>query len=549
MSQTAGAQLGIPGLPTPVGALAGGQLYSLSVADPVANAALLVGLVRGAVSAKRPLALLCEAPARVAQDLGDAGLDVRRLHQRRQLRLFALADAQTLLSRVGPAQLLDEVDHFGFGAGSLVVVVPADAAFSWEPGALARFVSIYQGWARVQDATMLFVFSTGELPVGRAEAIASAVPQAVAGLAHLHRDEAQTWIWETRHWHRAESAARHVQRLQRGGDGGLMPVPDALAELEAWTRTAASAPDRERVYATEIAAEGRRDWPPEWVIAHDGQHLEDLSAGAVAATCLIDAADIQQFQNLARRVHRLRRRAGRALKIIVRESGTRLRYGQTHVLLSLGATAVLNADLRRAAVLEQLAAMSGRLYVGQIPADFDAAFAAAMPPLLSGYQPVPDFTVALHRGLERARSSGLQCVLLRCFVSDELPIIEALRVCRPVRPGDVCTADAQSVYLFLDACAPPDVDAALQRIMRRPVAQWSSGQLRFVGFDAMRAELTDLERRHAETPFPDHRFGLRQATQRPDAGASRAATDAVRSGIERSVQQAPLALHALAKGS
>ena len=63
---------------------------------------------------------------------------------------------------------------------------------------------------------------------------------------------------------------------------------------------------------------------------------------ATAATCVLDAGRPQEFRPLAHHVHELRKRRGRALKIIVRQTRTPLRHGQESILLTAGANLILD---------------------------------------------------------------------------------------------------------------------------------------------------------------------------------------------------------------
>jgi cellulose biosynthesis protein BcsE len=266
----------------------------------------------------------------------------------------------------------------------------------------------------------------------------------------------------------------------------------------------------------------------------------------VAATCLLDLSDLQQFRALARLVYRLRRQRGRGLKILVREQGLRLRQGQANLLLALGANGILTAQTGSAALAARLEQASSEIFIRPIFDDFESAFISAMPPAVAGYQAPPRFVTLARDATRRARSGGLDCALVRFFLLPNVTPLEALQQLRILRPGDLCTADEQSVYLFLFACWQEDVDRAVENILRRPVEQLFEGQIRSVAAEAVLAELADLSVRTAQQPARNLTVALAAVPlESPASETRRVASSALRPEARKSgrrVRPAPLRL-------
>jgi hypothetical protein len=83
------SDIGIEGLPAPLGALPLGNLYALSAPDAALAEALTICATRAALAARRRIALVVRDPATTAAALSCAGIDVVRAHKRGGLRLFA----------------------------------------------------------------------------------------------------------------------------------------------------------------------------------------------------------------------------------------------------------------------------------------------------------------------------------------------------------------------------------------------------------------------------------------------------------------------------
>lgn len=532
--------LGIEALPAPHGRLQAGRVHALTL-PPALVQTVLLGVARQAVAARRKLVLLVDDPARLAAALVGEGVEVARLHQRGQLRLFAW-QAVADVRRVGAAQWLDELDHFGVAEQATVVVCPAGRLFQGNRRALTRGAQLYAGWARLRRAALLWLF-----PAETLEADPGAELQHLAApLAQCARitPGGGEWIWELRPG-RAPLPPElvRVHRLRQSAEGRLVALEDDARVHAHWASRVAAAPDRDQVFCTAPAAGGLAATPPRWQVLPQAQDVERATAAATAAICVLDLSDLQAFRGLAHLVQRMRARNGRGLRVLVRECGVRLRQGQQQLLLALGANAIVPRDLESAQLPAWIESGAGEVFMRPLFNDFESAFVGALPPAEGGYQPVAEFTQLARRSTERARAGGLDCALLRFFVPAALPPVEALRHVRPVRPGDLCTADDVSVYLFLFGCWQEDIEAALERILRRGAEQLFDGQIRSVAAEAILAELDDLAHRHAARPLRDYRNFLRAALTEaaPEVQApAPETTDARRSG--RRLQPAPLRL-------
>ncbi|RAF92279.1 cellulose biosynthesis protein BcsE, partial [Burkholderia multivorans] len=93
------------------------------------------------------------------------------------------------------------------------------------------------------------------------------------------------------------------------------------------------------------------------------------------------------------------------------------------------------------------------------------------------------------------------------------------RHCRPRRTGDVVTADAAHLYVFLFACEPTDADDALARIFDVPVDTLSDRVL-CLGQGSIETELHALKAEHRRAPVADYSDLF--ASPEPNGGAEAA---------------------------
>lgn len=502
-----GLPMGIAGLAAPVGCLQAGGAYALAVPAPLLDT-VLAGLTREALSAKRKLVLVSDDPAASAQQLAAQGIEIGRAVQRGGVRFLGMSkDGAAQMRRVGAMQWLDELDHYAVPRGGIVAVAPAQALFDWsQKRRLAAMARLYQAWAQVQEVSLLWLLPIDSRGTHHLGLLLAAVPRLDGAASIL--STGLDLVWETLRWRGLRKGHLPVYRLRQQDDGSLVTRQDDDALHAQWTQLIQNAKDRLIVYATEASVAGMRHLPTDWQILPSLHDVEQRALAAVAATCVLDLSDLQDFRGLAHSVHRLRSERGRGLQILIRERGLRLRHGQAQLLLALGANRILHADITPAELLASAPGEVREVFMRSVYADFESAFVGAMPTALGGYQTLPEFLARARGGLLRAGTAGLDCALLRFFLRPEVTPLDALKHMRTVRPGDLCTADDQSVYLFLFACWSDDIESAIDRIVRYPVEQLFEGQIRSVATDAILGELRDLEHRAATLLDSDYRPAL-----------------------------------------
>lgn len=491
------SDIGIDDLPAPLGELRARQLYALSVPDAGLAEALTVCAARSALAAKRRVALVVRDPAATAVALARGGIDAVRAHRRDGLRLFAWTPQSSRAARLGPAQLLDELDAFGCGSDTLAWLCPAHDALRWEPpAALAGFARLYHGWARMCRSSLVLLFGEHGAGEGYAQLLAAHYP-ALAGLALIHGDRRDA-CWETRHWAGVDTAeGPSLLRLQSTAEGRLTCPPDLTAEAEHWRRRIIEAPDRDVVY---VAAAAAHDAEPHWVVLADAAAIEHQAMDAVGATCLFAIGAAQELRPLAQRIHRLRRRCGRGVRLLVRECGYRLRHGQAQMLLTLGANAIIASGQRAA---EVLAAHRERPFARPLTADFETALRSALPPTVGGQRDAAAFAEQARTLTLRAQEAGLACALLSFRLGAGVSTAEVRARCRPTRSGDLFCTETDTLHLFLYACWPEDIDKALRHILTGRVDALFDDEVRNTEPTLILAALDSLAARAVRAPLVD----------------------------------------------
>jgi cellulose biosynthesis protein BcsE len=297
-------------------------------------------------------------------------------------------------------------------------------------------------------------------------------------LAVLYAEDGRHPIIEVQHWPRLSGpplrrqvyglVARRVGGRDKVGwqaDGSALAL-DAQLLLES--------SDVDRVMTVPVVAQTRFGPPAGWELFETVEALEAACRHAVAATVVLPYQGADDYAALAHRIHRLRRAHPRALKIIVRELGERLRHGQESVLLRLGANQVVYRDVSLSRLEQAVQESRERLYQRQPPADAQTLVDAIAPEPVRGYLPPQPFCATARRMLARALDAQLGHSLIRLRLRGAVAHLDALAALRFERDGDLVTATGDEVAIFLFGCQQADAHGTLSRLLSVKAADLAS---------------------------------------------------------------------------
>ncbi|KVN10711.1 MULTISPECIES: cellulose biosynthesis protein BcsE [unclassified Burkholderia] len=324
---------------------------------------------------------------------------------------------------------------------------------------------------------------------------------ACAGVAQLQRTHGEL-RWRVDFWRaRGAVATGELRALRFTGDGRLTAVPAAGAH--AARGDARLAFDEMRVVASRRVVE-RESWVPgDWDIVDDNAAVLDACDGAHAATAVLAFTGRAQLEALCATIHALRLRCGGALKIIVVERGEAMRHQFEQLALNLGANQVVARNLPFSRVLAVLRSLRGQLYARPVAADYRAALAASLGDTVLGYLPVGAFCSHARAVLERSAVLALSHTLVKLTLLPGVAHAHALRACTLRRAGDVLTADAQHLYLFLFACELADAHDVLGHLFGVPIERIAD-RVVHLAEESIEHELNALDAANRRAPIADY---------------------------------------------
>lgn len=412
---------------------------------------------------------------------------------------------------------LRALKRFGFRSNALYFVEGAERWLSWgDADALAREGRLLANWCAARRIALVLLLDLPGLRGAREredrtddfmseepvlQAGHSEFHGACAGVARMGRTHGEL-LWHVDFWRAGRALATGETRALRFAQDGRLSVAPEVADTQAQAMLRL-ARDESRVVATR-AVVARESWvPPEWEVVDDQQAAVAACVGAQAATVLLDYRDRSTLETLCAAVHTLRRECGRALKIVVVERREALRHQYELLLLSLGANLIIGRELPFSRMQSLLRSQQGQLDTRPVAVDYQAALAAALTDDVRGYLPVAAYCERVEAVLARGAVLDLPHVLAKITLLPDVAHVDALKQCAPRRAGDVVTADAANLYVFLFACRLPDAEIALGHIFTAPIDHLSDRVI-YLAEASIEREVQALAEANRRLPMPDY---------------------------------------------
>ncbi|MBA0036601.1 cellulose biosynthesis protein BcsE [Pantoea sp. BIGb0393] len=325
------------------------------------------------------------------------------------------------------------------------------------------------------------------------------------GLAHLEFQQ-DSWQYRINWWYAADKLlADRAIRLSYV-DNQFIAVNEAEQNIPL------SRNDENQFLAQEGVLEGAPPLSVQWQLFSDNDRVFSRAQQANAATVIFSLVHNQDINTLANMVHSLRRSRGSALKIVVREISTTLRYSDERLLLACGVNAIVPNAASLSRFLTTLEGIQGQQFSRHVPANLSALMQALQPLQQKGYLPLEAFCAAVQQLMSNTllpeNDKGLM-VALRPV--PQLKPEQILTLCKPRRFGDLVTLINDRIYLFLSSCRFNDLDIALKSIFSLPHDELFSN--RMVWFEDNQI-LSEAQKIRQLTPV-----ALRDVTEQPLAVA------------------------------
>jgi len=491
-------RLPITDLPGGVGEVPPGEVALLLCADPASREQLLLCLLAQTLARRRVTWVSGPTTASFA-----VGPGIRAAAWSQHLLPLAWTqDAETQLRQLEPMRLLRELASSGMRSRDLLVLDAMDPWLAEMPEHAALESGIDEAtqhllrWAKGHQGPVLALAPAhcrGQalLPLLAHNSLSRlAVLRVDGSTAHL---EVVRWgeAWRAR---APNQAADFLLDLRPAG-GWQCRRSTVLDPLDALT-----AEDAATIHATRSAVHDAPDTPAGWRVHASLEALLAAADDAVAATVVLAHDSPEAVVVLADAVYRLRRQHPHLLKIIVRETGPTLRKNGELALLRLGANAVVGRDTGFSHLAQLVGELRGQAYTQSQPANPTRTLQTLAPDPIQGYLAPREFCTAVERMLERTAGTQLEHSLVQMPLLPHVAHLDALLACQARRDGDVVSADARGLFIFLFGCPHRDVMTALESLFAIPCSELAQHVQIEPDASSQRLALARLRRATDESP-------------------------------------------------
>lgn len=226
--------------------------------------------------------------------------------------------------------------------------------------------------------------------------------------------------------------------------------------------------DSERIYISREAIGESTNVPKEMHIAEDNQNLISMLDSPRASTLIFSCASQDEVQQLALDCYRLRMKAGRQLKIIIRETQQCLRYADEKFLLRAGVNLISPVQVPQMRFMTQVEAIQGQMLTRSLPQNLDALLKYDVKFGSKGYLNNRDFVQYCTDVIASSTRSNVNFALIKLNLLPGMSAEECLRLCHIRRDGDVVTACNKALYVLFSAIRHNDIEVALNNIFEFP---------------------------------------------------------------------------------
>ncbi len=441
----------LPGLPDRQAEMRTGGLYWLACESPDTADRLCTQLLMSLPASAR--ALLVNA-AGASRDLLKAIPDE---YGPGHLTLF---DLPTMSPRRLIQALRQDVPRVRGGEGALWLIrVPHKGWDELLAQSLALWCSRAQDWLRSVGSTLLVV---GDTP-----------PPALLDILLRHNDNisglAQVYIAQ---------GARHLLVHFWSNDAGVNGPHDFLLldegsgfRVSPRPEDDSAAPttnDQRQVLAQTAVLGGETPPTAQWQLFDDADALLEQGMDAQAATVIFALSGTDDVNALATRLYQLRSHCGRSVKLVVREMLQGLRQHEEQLLLASGANLIVPQGTPFLRFLTLVRSIQGHRWQRPLAAEPSTLLARLHPLAVRGSLSPRAFAAAAKKMADNTVGTEVRHQLLRLQPLPTLSPTVVLQQLQLRRYGDIACIAGDVPYLFLFACSPSLVEAALRNVFRLP---------------------------------------------------------------------------------
>lgn len=371
---------------------------------------------------------------------------------------------------------------------------------------LAQWCARVQHWLRSVGSTLLVV---GDTPSPALLDILIRHNDNLSGLAQVYIGQGARHLLVHFWSNEAGVSGPHDFLLLDDGAGfRVSALPDD-------DRAAPTTNDQRQVLA-ETAVLNDEAPPPQWQLFDDPDALLERGMDAQAATLIFALGSPDEVNALATRLYQLRSHCGRSVKLVVREVLQGLRQHEEQLLLDSGANLIVPMGTPFLRFLTLVRSLQGQRWQRPLATEPSSLLTRLHPLQVRGSLSPRAFAAAVKKMTDNTVGTEVRHQLLRLQPLSTLNPSVVLQQMQLRRYGDIACIAGDSLYLFLFACNPSQVESALRNVFRLP---WQDV---IVGYESvMPSQVLSMDRFQSDAIAPVDALVMDPAQAQPDTEAFR----------------------------
>lgn len=397
------------------------------------------------------------------------------------------------------AAFLRDVGRTRLPAGAAFFVFGAEELFCLaEQEVLARQLACWNAFAAVRRTTVVLCFREYLDPqsCGLKSCQASAVR-----LAEIDSDLGNYGCMRFLRWGRASGKVVQLAAME-----GMPPLAAVGAAVSMAEQRVLGAAGQTPVFYCRADIPFNKGIPGHWLAVDESRDLLPESESCPVATLVLAFAEGGRFRELCELIYRLRLSRPRSTRIVVLETGAKLRHHQEMILLHVGVDTVIYREIPPSRAMQLIDDQAGLLYSRKMADSLEAALRAGEADPVFGYLPVSAFGAAVQGMLERTSPLHIGHCLVKLPLLSRASAIDALKSCCHGRDGNLITADKGALYVFLFACREADVDTGLASLWGEATEQLFESRIVCPDRISIASMLASLLESAAAGEVPDYSF-------------------------------------------
>jgi cellulose biosynthesis protein BcsE len=382
-----------------------------------------------------------------------------------------------LLHKTRFQRILNDVRYYGDKQTQIICFfLDADDWCQINQANQQRLIESTKKWAQKHHIACLFVLSEVENSPEIKEQCHSYQSE-LTGLISVEGtiSEGRWHVW---HWYGFQQIIANKNYELRYDSGKII-----ANYLESEQGKASDIMDKDTVYCLRQAIFKEEVVPESWYVVSELTNILSGDTPLQAGYIILPYNYESPSADLTKLVFELRKSLGPLVKIIIRETGARMRHADERIMLHFGATLVIPSNVsfsRFIGILESLRSISFDKYIGADEAfDLDSIINNTW----VGYLQGTEFAIAVRLLRELSDKFGVQLTLIELVPAAGLTPKSIVNIGRFRRSGDICTVVQNAVYLCLFGCRDNDVTRALQFIFGLKIDHIVSRQRQHVELD------------------------------------------------------------------